>query len=85
MQESVTFYYRDMKEKILSLLENELPTVDFSSQFLFSEMDSLAVTTVLAILSDEYKIKLDSEDATPKNFMNIDTIVNLVQTKLNQK
>ena len=74
-----------MKEKILSLLENELPTVDFSSQFLFSEMDSLAVTTVLAILSDEYKIKLDSEDATPKNFMNIDTIVNLVQTKLNQK
>ncbi|MBR2887481.1 MAG: acyl carrier protein [Bacteroidales bacterium] len=73
-----------MKEKILSLLENELPTVDFSSQFLFSEMDSLAVTTVLAILSDEYKIKLDSEDATPKNFMNIDTIVNLVQTKLNQ-
>ena len=74
-----------MKEKILSLLENELPTVDFSSQFLFSEMDSLAATTVLAILSDEYKIKLDSEDATPKNFMNIDTIVNLVQTKLNQK
>jgi len=74
-----------MKEKILSLLENELPTVDFSSQFLFSEMDSLAVTTVLAILSDEYKIKLDSEDATPKNFMNIDAIVNLVETKLNQK
>lgn len=74
-----------MKEKILSLLENELPTVDFSSQFLFNEMDSLAVTTVLAILSDAYKIKLDSEDATPKNFMNIDTIVNLVQTKLNQK
>ena len=74
-----------MKEKILSLLENELPTVDFSSQFLFSEMDSLAVTTVLAILSDEFKIKLDSEDATPKNFMSIDTIVNLVETKLNQK
>ena len=74
-----------MKEKILSLLENELPTVDFSSQFLFSEMDSLAVTTVLAILSDEYKIKLDSEDATPKNFMNIDAIVKLVETKINQK
>lgn len=74
-----------MKEKILSLLENELPTVDFSSQFLFSEMDSLAVTTVLAILSDEYKIKLDSEDATPKNFMNIDAIVSLVESKLSQK
>ncbi|MCR5456327.1 MAG: acyl carrier protein [Bacteroidales bacterium] len=74
-----------MKQKILTLLEKELPTVDFSSDFLFSEMDSLAVTTVLAVLSDEYKITLDSEDATPKNFMNIDSLVNLVETKLKAK
>lgn len=74
-----------MKEKILNLLENELPTVDFSSEFLFSEMDSLAVTTVLAVLSDEFKITLDSEDATPKNFMSIDSLVNLVESKLKQK
>ncbi len=74
-----------MKQKILTLLENELPTVDFSSDFLFSEMDSLAVTTVLAVLSDEFKISLDSEDATPKNFMSIDSLVALVQSKLNEK
>ncbi|MBQ4408912.1 MAG: acyl carrier protein [Bacteroidales bacterium] len=74
-----------MKQKILTLLENELPTVDFASEFLFSEMDSLAVTTVLAVLSEEFKITLDSEDATPKNFMNIDSIVKLVETKLNAK
>jgi acyl carrier protein len=74
-----------MKQKILNLLENELPTVDWSSQFLFSEMDSLAVTTVLAILSDKFGITLDSEDATPKNFMTIDSLVNLVESKLNAK
>ena len=74
-----------MKQKILTLLENELPTVDFASEFLFSEMDSLAVTTVLAVLSEEFKVTLDSEDATPKNFMNIDSIVKLVETKLNAK
>jgi len=74
-----------MKQKILNLLENELPTVDWSSQFLFSEMDSLAVTTVLAILSDKFGIALDSEDATPKNFMTIDSLVNLVESKLNAK
>lgn len=74
-----------MKEKILTLLEKELPTVDWSSEFLFSEMDSLAVTTVLAVLSDEFKVNLDSEDATPKNFMTIDSIVNLVETKLKAK
>ena len=33
-----------MKQKILTLLEDNLPTVDWSSDFLFSEMDSLAVT-----------------------------------------
>ncbi|MBO7439272.1 MAG: acyl carrier protein [Bacteroidales bacterium] len=74
-----------MKQKILNLLEDNLPTVDWSSDFLFSEMDSLAVTTVLAILSDEFKIQLDSEDATPKNFMTIDSLVNLVESKLKAK
>ena len=74
-----------MKEKILTLLEDALPTVDFSSEFLFSEMDSLAVTTVLAVLSDEFKITLDAEDATPKNFMNLDSIVVLVENKLKEK
>lgn len=74
-----------MKQKILTLLEDNLPTVDWSSDFLFSEMDSLAVTTVLAILSDEFKIQLDSEDATPKNFMTIDSLVTLVESKLKAK
>ena len=74
-----------MKQRILTLLENELPTVDWTSQFLFSEMDSLAVTTVLAILSDQFKIQLTSEDATPKNFMTIDSLVNLVEPKLKEK
>lgn len=74
-----------MKQKILTLLENELPTVDWSSQFLFSEMDSLAVTTVLAILSDKFGVSLNSEDATPKNFMSIDSLVTLVESKLKEK
>ena len=74
-----------MKQQILTLLEDNLPTVDWSSDFLFSEMDSLAVTTVLAILSDEFKIQLDSEDATPKNFMTIDSLVALVESKLKAK
>ena len=74
-----------MKEKILELLEDALPMVDFSSEFLFSAMDSLSVTTVLAVLSDEFKITLDAEDATPKNFMNLDSIVALVENKLKEK
>jgi acyl carrier protein len=74
-----------MKEKILSMLEESLPMVDLDSDFLFSELDSLGVTTILMLLSDEYGIHLDYRDATPKNLKNIDSLVTLVQNKLAEK
>ena len=44
------------KEHIKELLEDALPLVDFDSDFLFSELDSLGVTTILMVLSDAYGI-----------------------------
>lgn len=46
-------------------MEDALPLVDFDSDFLFSELDSLGVTTILMILSDAYGIRLEATDATP--------------------
>ena len=37
-----------MKERIRNLLEDALPLVDFDSEFLFSELDSLGVTTIFS-------------------------------------
>ena len=74
-----------MKEKIKKMLEEALPLVDFDSDFLFSELDSLGVTTILMMLSDEFGIKLESMDATPKNLKSIDSIVALVEKKLSEK
>lgn len=71
-----------MKERIRQLLEEALPLVDVDSDFLFSELDSLGVITILMALSQEYGIKLDSKDATPKNFKTLDTLVALVERKL---
>jgi len=71
-----------MKEKIRTMLEDALPLVDFDSDFLFSELDSLGVTTILMMLSDEFNIKLDASDATPKNLKTLDSIVALVESKL---
>ena len=70
------------KDKIRKLLENALPLVDFDSDFLFSELDSLGVTTILMMLSDEFHIKLEATDATPKNLKTLDSIVALVEKKL---
>ena len=71
-----------MKEKIRTILEEALPLVDIDSDFLFSELDSLGVTTILMLLSDEYGIKLEATDATPKNLKTLDSIVAMVERKL---
>ena len=74
-----------MKNKIRNILEDVLPLVDFDSDFLFSELDSLGITTILMTLSDEFGIKLESTDATPKNLKTLDSIVALVEKKLSEK
>ena len=76
---------QNMKEKIRTMLEDALPLVDFDSDFLFSELDSLGVTTILMMLSDEFGIRLEATDATPKNLKTLDSIVALVQQKLREK
>ncbi len=74
-----------MKEKIRKILEEALPLVDLDSDFLFNELDSLGITTILMLLSDEYKIKLESSDVTPKNFRSLNSIVAMVENKLGNK
>ena len=74
-----------MKERIRTLLEDLLPLVDFDSDFLFSELDSLGVTTILMALSDEFGIQLDATDATPRNLKTLDSLVALVESKLTAK
>lgn len=70
-----------MKENIRKILEEALPLVDLDSDFLFNELDSLGITTILMLLSDEYQIKLESSDVTPRNFRNLDTLVAMVEKK----
>ena len=74
-----------MQEKIRKMLEEALQLVDLDSDFLFSELDSLGVTTILMLLSDEFGIRLEAEDATPRNLRSLDSIVNMVETKLGGK
>jgi len=71
-----------MKEAIRQLLEDALPLVDFDSDFLFAELDSLGVTTILMMLSDKYGIRLEAADATPRNLKSLDSIVAMVEGKL---
>lgn len=73
-----------MKEDIRKRLEEVLPIVDFDSDFLFQELDSLGVTTILMVLSDMYGVEMNRADVTPKNFKTLDSLVELVKRKLNK-
>ena len=69
-------------EEIKSLLKDVLPAVDFDADFLFTELDSLGVATILFVLSEKYHIILDAQDITPKNFKSVDSITNMVRAKM---
>ncbi len=70
-----------MKETIRQKLEEVLPLVDLDSDFLFQELDSLGITTILMTLSSMYGIELNHSDVTPKNFKSLDSLVEMVQKK----
>ena len=69
-------------EEIKFLLKDVLPAVDFDADFLFTELDSLGVATILFVLSQNYHVLLDAEDVTPKNFKNVESITNMVRAKM---
>ena len=71
-----------MKTQIKTLLNDVLPAVDFDEDFLFSQLDSLSIATILFVLSAKYDILLDAEDVTPRNFRSLDSIVAMVQSKM---
>ena len=69
-------------EEIKSLLEPVLPATDFDADFLFAELDSLGVATVLHVLSSAYGISLGAEDVTPRNFRDTGSLAAMVRSKL---
>ena len=42
-----------MKEEIKKLLEDAMPLVDFDSDFLFAELDSLGVAQILKLITEK--------------------------------
>ena len=74
-----------MKEEIKALLADALPMIDFDAEYLFEQLDSLSVITILTILSQKYSIPLDVTDATTKNHISLDALVNMVEAKIKQQ
>lgn len=68
--------------EIKDVLSEVLPALDCDSDFLFAELDSLGVATILYVLSLKYGIELGSEDVTPRNFKSVESIARMVLSKM---
>lgn len=71
-----------MREKVLDILLDVVPDVDFENEVdLVNEkiIDSFAVVAMVNELNDELDIDIPSREILPENFYSLDTIVKLVE------
>lgn len=73
-----------MKDKILQILSDTIPGVDFETETDLIEdgiIGSLDLVSVVTQLISEFDIELSVDDLLPENFCNLDAIVELVASK----
>ncbi len=70
-----------MKEKILQILKEVLPQIDFAASDRLVDdgiLDSLSIITLVSELSMEFDVDFDLDQIEPENLNSIDAIVNTV-------
>lgn len=71
-----------MKEKVLALLKDEFPGIDFeSSDALVDDgiLDSLSITGIIAVLSMEFGIMIPYKEIVEDNFNSVDALADMVE------
>ena len=71
-----------MKEKLLALLEEIRPDVDFENEKkLIDEgiLDSFDIISIVQELNDTFDIEIDVEELVPDNFNTIEAMIELIE------
>ena len=74
-----------MKEKILKILKDINPDIDYDSETQLVEdglFDSLEVMSIVSDLEDVYHIEIDPDDVVAENFNSVKTILKIVEKYL---
>lgn len=69
-------------EKLLEVLEDVKPDVDFkSSKGLIDDriLDSLDIVSIVSALNEEFDIQISIKDIVPENFNSVDALYSLVK------
>ncbi len=78
----------ETKERVLALLEQVLPQIDFgSSADLIDDgiLDSLSIVTMISELSMEFGIDFDMGELVPEDLNSLDSIVDLVDKLMDEQ
>ena len=68
-----------LREEIKEMLETELPLIDFNSDHLYQQLDSLSTTYIIQLLTDKYGMKIELPQISPLTFSSVDSITELVE------
>ena len=71
-----------MREKVLAILKEEFPEVDFeASDALVDDgvLDSLTITGMIAALSLEFGVIIPYEEIIEENFNSIDSLAKMIE------
>lgn len=74
-----------MREKILEILQDIRPELDFTESNNFIEdgyLDSFDMVALVSALDKEYGVSILGEDIIPENFVNIESIINTIKKYL---
>lgn len=74
-----------MKEKILKILQDIRPELDFTESNNFIEdgyLDSFDMVALVSALDKEYGVSILGEDIVPENFSNIENIIKIINKYL---
>ena len=77
-----------MRDELLELLSKTCPKVDFLNEKDLIEkgkLDSFAVLSILAVVSQKYDVEFEADDILPENLNDFESIYKLVNTVLDRK
>lgn len=72
-----------MKEKVLEILSDIRPDVDFENETqLITDgiLESFDILSIVAELADEFDVTIRPKDLVPENFNSVDAIVKLISS-----
>ena len=74
-----------MKDKVLEILLDIRPDVDFENEKLLIDdkvLDSFDIISIISDLNDAFDIDINVDDLVPDNFNTLEAIIDVVENKI---